>query len=145
MKAQIPAVKFVSSLEDILGNVEQSIRTRAYERYLERGRHPGKELDDWQAACAELLLQPEVKLTETALQTAVDFVVTDQQLKDAEIEVTERAIVLIGSLDNTTWRTPRLFKLVSLHRPIDPDSLHVDYKNGVLSCVATAAQSTTLR
>jgi hypothetical protein len=33
---------------------EEDIRLRAYQRYLERGRHDGADFDDWLAAEAEL-------------------------------------------------------------------------------------------
>jgi hypothetical protein len=50
---------------DSLGNStrNEEIRRRAYEIYLERGEHPGRELDDWLQAERELkrgmFLNPE--------------------------------------------------------------------------------------
>ncbi len=35
--------------------VEQAIRQRAYELYVERGKTPGRALDDWLQAEAELV------------------------------------------------------------------------------------------
>ena len=35
-------------------SLEEQIRRRAYERYLERGREPGSELSDWLQAEAEI-------------------------------------------------------------------------------------------
>ena len=39
--------------------LEDRIRMRAYQRYLERGCHPGLELDDWLQAEEEILALQE--------------------------------------------------------------------------------------
>lgn len=40
------------------GSSEEQIRARAFEIYLERGREPGHELDDWLQAEFELVHRP---------------------------------------------------------------------------------------
>ncbi len=42
-------------LESVLRAIHQRIQSRAYELYLQQGRQPGKELDNWLQAEAELL------------------------------------------------------------------------------------------
>jgi hypothetical protein len=45
-------------------SLEEQIRRRAYERYLERGREPGLELDDW------LHAEGDIRKTEEAIDEA---------------------------------------------------------------------------
>ena len=47
------AARATKSLTEIL-SMEEQIRRRAYERYLDRGNEPGSELVDWLRAEAEI-------------------------------------------------------------------------------------------
>ena len=42
-------------LESVLRAIHQRIQNRAYELYLQQGRQPGNDLDNWLQAEAELL------------------------------------------------------------------------------------------
>ena len=46
--------------------LEEKIRRRAYELYLERGSQPGSELDDWLRAEAEILRAKDAAIDEAS-------------------------------------------------------------------------------
>jgi hypothetical protein len=58
--ASVESLAVVESRQDAVGgdlpvsNVEEEIRRRAYELYLERGRTPGHEREDWITAEREV-------------------------------------------------------------------------------------------
>ena len=131
--------KPVFSLNDVIQGIEQNIRTRAYELFVLRGMHPGRELEDWYNASSELLRQPHFELSETEFQTNVEFHVIEDDARDCEVLVSDRTILLVGKKVSAFGL--RLFKLVSLSRPVDIDSIRADYSNGRLHCSINAAQS----
>jgi Protein of unknown function (DUF2934) len=57
------AARAIQPRTDIL-SLDEQIRRRAYERYLERGREPGLEVDDW------LRAEEDVRRTEEAIDEA---------------------------------------------------------------------------
>ncbi len=83
MKGSISvAVRPVSSLDEIIQGIEQMVRVRAYERYVEGGRQAGREVQDWQAASTELLRQPQAALSETEFLSTVEFFVSEEEARD---------------------------------------------------------------
>jgi hypothetical protein len=60
--------------------LEERIRRRAYELYVERGNESGSELDDWLQAEEEVLQTLEEPLTKTWIQDAQSPAVTDRYL-----------------------------------------------------------------
>ena len=52
--AQAPSVEKTEEASVSHGPTQDQIRLRAYQIYLERGAHPGQELDDWLRAEREL-------------------------------------------------------------------------------------------
>jgi len=52
--AQAPSVEQTEEGSVSHGPTQDQIRLRAYQIYLERGAHPGQELDDWLRAEREL-------------------------------------------------------------------------------------------
>ena len=52
--AQAPSVEQTEEASVSHGPTQDQIRLRAYQIYLERGAHPGQELDDWLRAEREL-------------------------------------------------------------------------------------------
>jgi hypothetical protein len=136
-------VRPVSSLDDIIQGIEQLVRVRAFELYLNRGRQPGREVEDWQNASAELLKQPPNTVAEGEFQTAVEFYLTEEEIRDVELLAAPQAILLISKpRESGDSRPPsRIFKLVSLQHPIDIHSVYADFTKDKLFCSASAAQS----
>ena len=132
-------VRPVASLNDLIQGVEQNIRTRAYELFVARGMQSGRELEDWQNASAGLLRQPHADVSETESQTTVEFHVNDDDARESEVLVSERAILLIGK--RTAVSGSRLYRLVSLSRPVDIDSVRAEHNNGRLHCSMNTAKS----
>ena len=64
-------------------DLQDQIRTRAYEIYEQRGRHDGFDEQDWLAAEAEILAKanasPELHASETAREKVVAFTATRRQ------------------------------------------------------------------
>ncbi len=53
--SQLRSSRQFRDLETVLRAIHQRIQHRAYELYLQQGRQPGKELENWLQAEAELL------------------------------------------------------------------------------------------
>ena len=144
MKSKVNvSITSVSSLNEIIQGVEQVIRVRAFELYTNRGKQPGRDLEDWQTASAELLRQPLCAVAESEFQTTVEFYLTADEVRDTELLVTPQAVLLIGKTqEGASGPRTRTFKLVSLQHPIDTSSLYADFNNGKLFCAANVTQST---
>jgi hypothetical protein len=67
---------------------ELAIRVRAYELYLERGRKPGHEIDDWLQAEYELLQMPIRKLG--------DLPVNDLNYRDSSLVTLVQKTLFLG-------------------------------------------------
>ena len=62
----MPAAVRAKELPGIALSLEQRVRYRAYELYLQRGNQPGSEIDDWLQAEAEIRRAEEEAIDEAS-------------------------------------------------------------------------------
>jgi HSP20 family molecular chaperone IbpA len=135
-------IQRVESLNERRREFEDRIRIRAYERFLQRGGAPGREYDDWVGACADIAKQPPVTIAETESQFVVLFHVPDVNVKELELVVSDRAIVLQslphpmanipGVIHVREFCPPQVMRFVQLPRVFNPEAIAVDYADGIL-------------
>src|SRR5262249_31543726 len=87
-------VRTVDSLIDQLRDVEDRVRIRAYDRFVQRGYQPGDEAEDWRSAHADLITRPPIALSETDGRFLVTFSLSGVSLKDLELLITDSALLL---------------------------------------------------
>ena len=125
-------VKIVESLIDHQQAMEDRIRTRAYERFIQRGQAPGGEIEDWFAASADLIQSPRITVGQTETEFVVLFSVADVNVKALELLATERAILLQsephpladvpGFIHLCECLPRRVFRLIELPSSINPSA-----------------------
>ena len=140
-KSIIPIQK-VDSLSEQRQEIEDRIRFRAYERFLQRGRQHGRESEDWYAASSELIAQPPIALSETVSNLVVLFFMPDADVGDLELLVSDHAIIVRGGLHPPVdipgvvhireFYSRQVFRFVGLPRAIDPSAIAVKYEEGIL-------------
>ena len=142
-------VRVVESFAQELNDVQDRIRVRAYDRFVQRGYQPGNESEDWRAASDELISQPAIALSETDGRFVVLFAVSGVSAKDLELLVNENGallqssgettIVIPGVLHFCELQPRRIFRSVEFPRAIDPSKVVVEYDGGVYKVIAAIA------
>ena len=90
---------------------------------------------------------PTAALSEAEFQSTVEFLVSEEEARDSEVLASEHAIVLIGRrlASSGSASTPLIYRLVSLSRSIDTQSLRAEYNSGKLHCGANVASMPILK
>jgi hypothetical protein len=92
----IVKISKVESLYEHLQEMEERIRIRAYERFVQRGGDPGRAMEDWCAASSELTAKPAIALSETETSFVVFFDLPDADVADLELLVADQAMLIRG-------------------------------------------------
>ncbi len=130
---------FVARMQEL----HESIARRAYEIFKESGFSFGHDLEDWQRAESELLLQVPLKLTETDDAISVRAEMPGFTEKDIEVKVDTHRVFITGkqeksseSKEDKTIRSERsskeVFREYRLPAEIDPEKVTAELKDGVL-------------
>jgi HSP20 family molecular chaperone IbpA len=147
-------IQRVESLNQLLYDVDMQIRNRAYDRFLHRGGYPGKEIEDWTAACADLLVQPAINLSETEGSFVVVFQIRAEDTPELECVVTDRAILLQspeefvdmpGFVHVREFAPRRVFRSVVFPRAVDPSSIAVEDEGSTLRVTVAIAGSSPVK
>lgn len=142
-------IRKIESLNVHVQEMNDRIRGRAYERFVQRGGAPGREVDDWCAACAECITQPPITLSETESNFVVLFYLPEADLDDLEILATDRGL-LLQSGSRSEFEVPgvihvrefyprQVFRAVEFPRAIDPGSIGVKQQGDVIRLTAAFA------
>ena len=143
-------IRKVESLNQFMYDVEMQIRNRAYDRFLHRGGYPGKEIEDWTAACADLLVQPAINLSETERSFVVLSQIRAEDQPGLECVATDRALLLHspeefmemhGYVHVREFAPRRVFRPVAFPRAIDPSSITVEDEGSTLRVTVAIAGS----
>ena len=145
----------VESLNEHLQEMEDRIRIRAYERFVQRGGDPGRAMEDWCAASSELTAQPAIALSETETSFVVFFDLPDADVADLELLVADQAMLIRGSqrpaldIPGTVhiceFQPRQVFRFLGLPRAIDHDTIDVEYDDGILRATAEIAAAVTAK
>jgi HSP20 family molecular chaperone IbpA len=112
-----------------LQSLSEKVRTRAYERYLERGGEAGHDMEDWLEAERELT--PQTELTEKEREFQARIQTPGVEPRDIEVFAMPGAIVL---------RSPKFLQRLELPRPVDVDRVAVRFDRGALQIIVPKRQ-----
>jgi HSP20 family molecular chaperone IbpA len=85
IKTNVLHVNVVPSISDEIERMRQSIRDRAYQKFVERGASHGNATEDWLGAEQELIVVPPVELTEQDDVLMAELNVGESQQEEIQI------------------------------------------------------------
>jgi len=126
---------------DRLLDIQESVASRAYQLFEERGQLDGHDLEDWFRAESEILVPIFVKLYEFEDNLIMRAQVPLPAADDIEVQVEERRIVICDRgplhIDRDDTRTlKRIFQSVALPEPVEWASAAVTFRDGTLEVAA---------
>jgi hypothetical protein len=141
-KASIIPTTKVTSVAPALADIEQLVRERAYQRFVERGSEPGRALDDWLAAERSLIIRQSFSLTEVAGSIVVVFDVGNASPDQIQLKTDGRVFLVQlhgpvhhpGKKNSST--SHQLFCAIELPWQVDKNTVHADYRDGNLEILA---------
>jgi HSP20 family molecular chaperone IbpA len=143
-------IRKLDSLAEEIDNVESRIRERAYEIFLQRGGTDGHDQDDWFQAKEELVATPPLTLVEMEDHFLVLLSLPGIDIRDVEILASKESLVvqtssrpLYDASGHTHVReidSRHTFRPIFLTQPIQPESIRVEYHNGILRLTASFAE-----
>jgi HSP20 family protein len=146
----VPTRKTESILDE-LRQMDERITKRAFEIFDGNGHIDGKDLDDWLRAERELTWKPAIDLKEQEDKFLLQVAMPGVESKDINIQVTPEEILIKadvhhehkedkGKVHTCEFASGSLFRSVHLPRTIDPDKVHAEFKDGMLSLTADVAK-----
>jgi len=139
----------VESLTPQLQEIEERIRTRAFERFLDRGCQAGDEAEDWRLASSDLIAQPAIALSEIDGRFALLFSAPGVDANDLEVLATQNSVLLRSTADPTMkipgivhiceFQAKPVFRFVEFPRRIDPRSVEIQSDGGIYRITAAIA------
>lgn len=144
------------SLLDELQALHEQIRRRAYELFEGRPRQQGDPLRDWLTAEREVVWKPCIELREKDGSFEVLAATPGVDAKDLDVQVTPEEVLIQadihhrhtpekGTVHVCEFTGGKLFRSIRFPQSIDPDSVKVEYKNGLLRLTAAAARSAAIK
>ena len=135
-----------ASVLDRVKELSASIAQRAYEIFESDGRTPGRELDHWFKAEAELLHPIHVEIAESADALAVRAEVPGFKPEDLEVSIEPRRVTITGNREThaehrtetivyTEHCADRIFRALELPAEIDTLKPTATLKDGLLEIV----------
>ncbi len=137
-------VLFSNRLSEAFDRLDQQIRERAYQIFLDRGDEPGDSMADWLQAQSEMLKPVELELKDQKGSVVAECNLTGFSPEEIEIEVENGVLKVFGShresstqrvAGGTESRSESLYFFQSAQLPadIDLDAAHAKlFKNGKL-------------
>jgi HSP20 family protein len=154
--AEIVPIKKKTSIFDEVEQMHDRIVSRAYDIFCSNGGCCGQDLDDWLKAERELVWKPPIELEEKDKEFRLKIAVPGVDPKDLDIEVTPEDILVKaevrheheetkGSVHTCEFASGNLFRAIHLPKPIDPDKVKAEFKNGIVRLKAPVAEETRAR
>ena len=140
------------SLWDQLRKMEERITNRAHEIFRQNGSIFGRELDDWFKAEKELIWKPPVELKERDNLYEVHAAIPGMEPKDIKIDVTPEELLIRGETKTerkdergsqvyySEFQSGSLFRSIRFPKPVDPNRVRAEMKNGLLTVIAPISE-----
>jgi HSP20 family molecular chaperone IbpA len=141
IKTNVVQVTKVPSTSDEIERVHQSIRDRAYQKFIERGAYHGNAIEDWLSAEQELFLVPTVEFTEQDDLRVAELNVAGSEQEQIHI-VTDGSRLIVRTdrktVDEHTSasRAAQLFVTIDHFSGFDPETLRVELRGRMLRILA---------
>ncbi|GBC76698.1 Spore protein SP21 [bacterium HR08] len=135
-----------SPLREQADRIRTQIAERAYELAARHGYAPGRELDDWLAAEAQLVWKPEMRLEEHPRELVLKLRLPGVRAEDVRFFVAAERVLLLGEaraesaaegvrVHGDEFRYGPIFREVWLPQAIDPIRAKARLSDGVLTLV----------
>lgn len=143
------AVRLVDRLGETFSDMEQRIRERAYNIFLDRGASDGDSMADWLKAQMEMLNPVALEVKEQKRNIVVEADLKGYDLKDIEVQVAGDHLKVFGShtesdtrsskgTQQTATETRHFYQAVTLPDTVDSGDVHAKLlKNGKLKITLT--------
>ena len=90
-------ILFSTRLSEAFDRLEQQIRERAYQIFLDRGNDPGDSMADWLQAQSEMLKPVELEVRDQKSSVVAECNLTGFSPEEIEIEVENGVLKVFGS------------------------------------------------
>lgn len=135
-----------------LEQLQRAISQRAYDLFKNRGTLWGSALADWLNAERDLVWKPAIELRQKNGQFEVLAATPGVEPKDLDVEITPEDLLIKADVDHEhaaekgavhfcEFNGGKLFRSIHFPERIDPDSVKVEYRNGLLRLTAAIAKA----
>ena len=129
-------VQVVQSIEEQVEEIRDKIRTRAYEKFLNRGCESNREMQDWLEAETELVEELPTTISEEDNRIVANIQTTGMDIRDLSVSATTQELMIRGEIDGRS-----AIAVVELSQPVDPISMRAEYNAGSLRITAPIPDS----
>jgi HSP20 family molecular chaperone IbpA len=142
-KKTVVKVISVTSVGPEVEAMEQLIRERAYQRFIERGSEYRDPLEDWISAEAALVSRPAMNLTRDDKAIIAELDIPDVSPEQIELKADEKRVLVRASApqkqqDSQESASPQLFCVVEFPVEIDREGIRAEYRQGNLRIFASS-------
>jgi HSP20 family molecular chaperone IbpA len=149
-------VQKAETMQEEMGELYDRIAHRAYEVYLERGALAGCDVENWLAAEHELVWKPAVEILEKNEELMIQVAIAGIEPGDLIVRMTEEHLLIKSEQMHThgdergivhvcEFRSGPVFRTIHFPKRVDPASVEVDYRNGLLRLTAALANEKLAR
>ena len=147
----------VDSITDEVLQLQNDIAKRAYEIFLSNSsRSIDHALDDWLAAENELACRPGLELCERDNGFDARVALAGYEPKEIDVRVTPDQLLVraetghehkedAGRVHTCEFRSRRLFRTIHFPKPVNPEAVRAEYRDGVLQIHAEIAKEQQAR
>jgi HSP20 family molecular chaperone IbpA len=144
-------IKKCDSISDQVEQIRAEVRARAYEISKRNGSEPGRDLEYWLEAERELINRPCIELREQENGYDATIAAPGMDPRDLKVSVSRTAVLVTTEVSHEhkedtsklllcDFARGRLFREIEFPREINPDSVKLDFKAGVLRLKAEIAK-----
>ena len=132
MKKSDIDLRTTDSILGELNRVQQAVRERAYELFENNAGRDGGPLSDWLTAEQEIIRRPPVEVHRRDSHYEVRAATAGVPAENLNVQVTPDDVLIEATAEDR-----ELFGSVHFPEKIDPNSVRVKYKDGMLHLTAT--------
>jgi HSP20 family protein len=147
-------VRKTESIFDELDRLHQAVSQRAYDLF--RSGNWGGALGDWLSAERDLITKPAIELSEKDGQFEVMAALPGVDAKDLDVQITATDLLIKGETTHekktdkgtvhvSEFSSGRVFRSIHFPKPIDPDTVKAECKDGILRLTAAIAKSASAK
>lgn len=143
----------INSVQDVFKEMEalyNAVSQRAYELFDGRGRQPGRDLEDWLKAESELMLKPDIEVTEKGKKVVINAKVSDFSKDELEVAMEPDRVAICGSKHRSSKKrngqmthsesyAKMLSRVVGLPAKVDTAKAKAKLEKGILHIEAPKA------
>ena len=149
-------VQKTETMQEEMKELHNRIADRAYEIYLQRGSLIRCDLDNWLDAEHELVWRPAVEILEKDNQFIVQVAIAGLKPSDFTVRITEEHLLIKSERMHThkdgsgivhvcEFSSGPVFRIIHFPKRVDPATVEVDYRNGLLRLKAALAEEKVAR